>query len=145
MENKIVEEAIGKLKKENIRITPQRYAVLEYLIEHHSHPTADEIFRSLESRFPNMSVATVYNNLRKFVEIGIVQEMNYGDAASRFDFTNRRHYHAICTECGKIVDFFYPGLEDVEMASSKLTGYEVNNHRLEVYGLCPDCQKKAEE
>ena len=46
---------------------------------------------------------------------------------------------------GKIVDFFYPGLEDVEMASSKLTGYQINKHRLEVYGLCPDCQTKAEE
>ena len=52
MENKLVEEVIEKLKKENIRITPQRYAVLEYLIEHHSHPTADEIYKALEHRFP---------------------------------------------------------------------------------------------
>lgn len=50
MENKLVEEVIEKLKKENIRITPQRYAVLEYLIEHHSHPTADEIYKALEHR-----------------------------------------------------------------------------------------------
>ncbi|MBM7711661.1 Fur family transcriptional regulator [Enterococcus xiangfangensis] len=145
MVNEAVDQAVKGLKASGVRITPQRYAILEYLIQYRSHPTADEIFRSLESRFQNMSVATVYNNLRKFVEIGIVQEMNYGDAASRFDYTNKQHYHAICTECGKIVDFFYPGLEDVEMASSKLTGYQVNKHRLEVYGLCPDCQKKAED
>ena len=145
MVNEAVDKAVKELKAGGVRITPQRYAILEYLIQYRNHPTADEIFRSLESRFPNMSVATVYNNLRKFVEIGIVQEMNYGDAASRLDFTNQQHYHAICTDCGKIVDFFYPGLEDVEMASSKLTGYQINKHRLEVYGLCPDCQKKAEE
>ncbi len=116
MENKLVEEVIEKLKKENIRITPQRYAVLEYLIEHHSHPTADEIYKALEHRFPNMSVATVYNNLRLFTSIG-----------------------------GKIVDFHYPGLEDIEMAASRLTDFEINEHRLELYGLCPDCKESAKK
>ncbi|MGG5316337.1 Fur family transcriptional regulator [Enterococcus sp. AZ072] len=143
MAEQTVAHAIEGLKESNVRITPQRYAILEFLIEHRSHPTADEIFRALESRFPNMSVATIYNNLRKFVEIGIVQEMSYGDAASRFDFGVQKHYHAICTDCGKIEDFFYPGLEDVEMASSELTGYQISEHRLEVYGVCPNCQKKG--
>lgn len=142
MENTVMTEAVQNLKDANIRITPQRYAVLEYLIENHTHPTADEIYRALESRFPNMSVATVYNNLRLFTEIGFVQEMSYGDASSRFDFSSTRHYHAICQECGKIVDFHYPGLDDIESAASQLTGFNINEHRLEMYGVCPDCQKK---
>lgn len=137
-----VTEAIEKLKKDNIRVTPQRQAVLEYLIGHRSHPTADEIYHALSPSFPSMSVATVYNNLRLFTEIGFVQEMKYGDASSRFDFAAKPHYHAICTNCGKVVDFFYPSLEDVEIAASQLTGFKINDHRLEVYGLCPDCQEK---
>lgn len=136
----MVKEAVEELKESNIRITPQRYAVLEYLIESHGHPTADEIYRALESRFPNMSVATVYNNLRLFTEIGLVQEMNYGDASSRFDVNSTPHYHAICTNCGKIVDFKYPNLDDVESAAATLTGFKVSSHRLEIYGLCEDCQ-----
>ncbi|OJG19147.1 FUR family transcriptional regulator [Enterococcus canis] len=136
----MVENAVQQLKSANIRITPQRYAILEYLIENHSHPTADEIYRALEERFPSMSVATVYNNLRLFTEIGFVQEMSYGDASSRFDFSSHRHYHAICQNCGKIVDFHYPGLDDVESAASQLTGFTINEHRLELYGLCPECQ-----
>ncbi len=100
------------------------------MIEHHSHPTADEIYKALEHRFPNMSVATVYNNLRLFTSIGFVQEMKYGDASSRFDFSSKRHYHVICENCGKIVDFHYPGLEDIEMAASRLTDFEINEHRL---------------
>lgn len=144
MENKLlVEEIVEKLKEENIRITPQRYAVLEFLIEHRSHPTADEIYRALAPRFPNMSVATVYNNLRLFTSIGFVQEMKYGDASSRFDFSSKRHYHVICENCGKIVDFHYPGLEDVEMAANRLTEFEIKEHRLELYGLCPECQKET--
>ena len=51
----------------------------------------------------------------------------------------------ICQKCGKIVDFHYPGLEDVEMAASKLTGFEINEHRLELYGLCPDCRQAQQE
>ncbi|MGX7351304.1 Fur family transcriptional regulator [Enterococcus canis] len=140
MSTQMVENAVQQLKSANIRITPQRYAILEYLIENHSHPTADEIYRALEERFPSMSVATVYNNLRLFTEIGFVQEMSYGDASSRFDFSSHRHYHAICQNCGKIVDFHYPGLDDVESAASQLTGFTINEHRLELYGLCPECQ-----
>ena len=137
-----VEAAVAQLKQSDIRITPQRYAILEYLIESHSHPTADDIYKALATRFPSMSVATVYNNLRLFTKIGFVQEMAYGDSSSRFDFTSKKHYHAICEECGKIVDTYYPGLDDVEVAAEQLTGFQINKHRMELYGICPDCQKK---
>ncbi|CAM3281397.1 Fur family transcriptional regulator [Vagococcus fessus] len=137
-----VEAAVAQLKQSDIRITPQRYAILEYLIESHSHPTADDIYKALSKRFPSMSVATVYNNLRLFTKIGFVQEMAYGDSSSRFDFSSQKHYHAICEECGKIVDTYYPGLDDVEVAAEQLTGFQINKHRMELYGICPDCQKK---
>ncbi|MDF0480652.1 transcriptional repressor [Vagococcus sp. PNs007] len=137
-----VEAAVAQLKQSDIRITPQRYAILEYLIESHSHPTADDIYKALATRFPSMSVATVYNNLRLFTKIGFVQEMAYGDSSSRFDFSSQKHYHAICEECGKIVDTYYPGLDDVEVAAEQLTGFQINKHRMELYGICPDCQKK---
>ncbi len=136
------DDAVKNLKEQNIRITPQRMAILEFLAQSKNHPTAEEIYRAIEVKFPGMSVATVYNNLRLFTEIGFVKEMNYGDASSRFDFYTEPHYHAICQECGKVADFHYPGLEDVEMAAQQLTGYAISSHRLEVYGVCPDCQKR---
>ncbi|MCI3029985.1 Fur family transcriptional regulator [Desemzia incerta] len=136
-----VSQSINKLKANNIRITPQRYGILEYLIEHDSHPTADEIYKALSDRFPSMSVATVYNNLRLFTEIGFVKEMRFGDASSRFDFATTEHYHAVCENCGKVEDIYYPGLEDVESVTADLTGFKITHHRLEIYGLCMDCQK----
>jgi Fur family peroxide stress response transcriptional regulator len=81
-----LKEALDTLKQTGVRITPQRHAILEYLIQSMTHPTADDIYKSLESKFPNMSVATVYNNLRVFREVGLVKELTYGDASSRFDF-----------------------------------------------------------
>ncbi|WP_264467577.1 MULTISPECIES: peroxide-responsive transcriptional repressor PerR [Bacillaceae] len=139
---KQLKEALDTLKVSGVRITPQRHAILEYLINSMAHPTADEIYKALEGKFPNMSVATVYNNLRVFKDVGLVKELTYGDSSSRFDFTTHDHYHAICESCGKIVDFQYPSLDEVEQFASHVTGFKVSHHRLEVYGLCPDCAKK---
>lgn len=86
-----------------------------------------------------MSVATVYNNLRVFRNAGLIKELTYGDASSRFDFVTHDHYHIICDECGTIVDFHHPRLEEVERLASHVTGFKVNSHRLEVYGTCPAC------
>lgn len=138
-----LKDALDMLKKSSVRITPQRHAILEYLIDSMSHPTADEIYKALEGKFPNMSVATVYNNLRVFREVGLVKELTYGDSSSRFDFTTSDHYHVICENCGTIVDFHYPGLDEVEQLASHVTGYKVFQHRMEVYGECPSCSAKA--
>ncbi|MGV3488747.1 MAG: peroxide-responsive transcriptional repressor PerR [Tuberibacillus sp.] len=138
-----IREAINTLKESGVRITPQRHAILEYLIVSMSHPTADEIYKALESKFPNMSVATVYNNLRVFKKAGLVKELTYGDSSSRFDFATTDHYHIICESCGKIVDFSYPGLDEVEALAEHVTGFEINNHRMEVYGTCPDCKHET--
>ncbi|GAY76997.1 peroxide stress regulator PerR, FUR family [Sporolactobacillus inulinus] len=137
-----VEHAIELLKSSGVRITPQRHAILEYLVISDTHPTADEIYKALEHKFPNMSVATVYNNLRVFKKTGLVKELTFGDASSRFDFSNHRHYHVICSNCGKIVDFFYPTLDEVESLAAQVTGFKVDHHRLEIYGVCPECQAK---
>jgi Fur family peroxide stress response transcriptional regulator len=133
-------EAVERLKATGVRMTPQRHAILEYLLSSMSHPTADEIYKALEKDFPNMSVATIYNNLRLFKEAGLVRELTYGDASSRFDANMSDHYHVICRRCGKITDFKYPPLIEVEEEAAKKTGFQVDSHRMEVYGLCADCQ-----
>ncbi|WP_409291594.1 peroxide-responsive transcriptional repressor PerR [Peribacillus sp. SCS-26] len=137
-----LKEALEALKETGVRITPQRHAILEYLIQSMTHPTADDIYKALEGKFPNMSVATVYNNLRVFREVGLVKELNYGDSSSRFDFVTTDHYHVICESCGKMVDFHYPGLDEVEHLASHVAGFKVHSHRLEVYGTCADCSAK---
>jgi Fur family transcriptional regulator, peroxide stress response regulator len=134
-----LEQALAKLKTTGVRMTPQRHAILSFLLDSMTHPTADDIYKSLESKFPNMSVATVYNNLKVFIEAGLVRELTYGDSSSRFDADMTDHYHALCEVCGKITDFEYPPLHDVEVTAARQTGFQVRGHRLEVYGVCTDC------
>lgn len=135
-----VQHALEQLKMTGVRITPQRHAILTYLVESMGHPTADDIYRALEPNFPNMSVATVYNNLKMFIESGMVRELTYGDNSSRFDANVSDHHHVICQNCGKIEDFSYPSLEDVGLEAEKSTGFEVKGLRMELYGLCKSCK-----
>ncbi|MGG1555077.1 peroxide-responsive transcriptional repressor PerR [Paenibacillus ferrarius] len=138
-----LEQALAKLKTTGVRMTPQRHAILSYLLDSMTHPTADDIYRSLESKFPNMSVATVYNNLKVFIESGLVRELTYGDSSSRFDADMTDHYHAVCDVCGKISDFEFPRLSDMEQAAAEQTGFRVGGYRLEVYGTCPACAEST--
>lgn len=137
-----VSDALEQLKMTGVRMTPQRHAILTYLMDSMTHPTADEIYRALSPKFPSMSVATIYNNLRLFVEAGLVRELTYGDDSSRFDADLSDHYHCICKTCGTITDFEYPPLLEVERAASKETGFRVEGHRMEVYGTCEACAAK---
>lgn len=145
MTTKNLEEAIHTLKESGVRITPQRHAVLEFLLTSKTHPTADEIYKALEGKFPNMSVATVYNNLRVLRKVGLVRELTFGDDSSRFDSNITDHYHISCNECGKIVDFHYPTLDEVESLAEQVTGFKITHHRMELYGICDVCQGTDDE
>ena len=133
------EHALEKLKMTGVRMTPQRHAILSHLLDSCTHPTADEIYRSLEDRFPSMSVATVYNNLKVFIEAGLVRELTFGDVSSRFDADMSDHYHAQCERCGTIVDFDHPPLIQIEQTAAEQTSFYITGHRLEVYGICRSC------
>lgn len=136
-----IDECIAHLKQHNVRITPQRYAILAYLIETDTHPTADDIYQALMNKFSSMSVATIYNSLKLFIRLNLVTELKYGDTSSRFDFMGHKHYHVICMTCGQIDDIHYEGLATVEQLAHEKTQYNIMSHRLELYGVCPECQR----
>lgn len=138
---KELDQTIHKLRQHHVRITEPRKAIIQFLIETTSHPTADDIYQHLLPTFKDISLATIYNNVKLLVAHGIIQELVYGDGAAHYDYSIQDHYHLMCRQCGKIVDLFYPILTDVEAFAAKETNFEIHNHRLEVYGLCPECQK----
>ncbi|WP_017726336.1 Fur family transcriptional regulator [Halalkalibacterium ligniniphilum] len=135
VENQI-KELIPYLKKRGLRITPQRILILKTIISLKNHPSAEDIHREL----PYISLATIYNNIKLFVKLGILNELPYGNGISKFELFKSNHYHVICESCGKIVDFNYPNLKEVEQVASKLTNYHIHNHKLQIYGLCSECK-----
>lgn len=139
---------IAKLKSRNIRITPQREVILNYLITHHNHPDVETIYKDIADQLPNLSVATVYNTLKMFIDNDIIIELpsTDKDGSLHYDFFGVPHFHAICENCGKITDVFtdeYSAInKQVAQLTSQQTDYLVTNSHLEVYGLCPECQQK---
>ncbi|MCQ6267796.1 transcriptional repressor [Fictibacillus sp. WQ 8-8] len=144
MDQHRVMEGVKSFKKNGIRITPQRMAIMEYLATTESHPTADEIFKSLTNKFPNMSNGTVYNNLKCLKKYGFIKELSFGQSSSRYEWKTSFHYHVICTSCGKMRDFNYPELKEVEQFAKIKSGFEVSRHLFEIHGICPDCHNKTQ-
>lgn len=131
---------IEKLKKNNIRMTSQRIAILEFLARDGNHPTANEIYQALKDKHPNMSIATIYNNLLFFKKGGILKEIPFGEGSNRYDLTDTKHYHAVCEHCGKVVDFDYQELDKINTIVENQINFKVLNHNFKVTGLCENCK-----
>lgn len=122
-------------------LTPQREAVLRVIRTTEKHLTANEIFASAREILPTISYATVYNSLRYLRDAGLVGEISFGDGASRYDREIERHDHAICTECGALVDFDLPATAELLRAAARRSHFKPESVHLTLRGLCPDCQK----
>src|SRR5829696_2060456 len=89
---------------QELGLTKQREVVLQVIRDAETHLTANEVFGAAKDLLPSISFATVYNSLRYLKEAGHISEIQFGNGASRFDRMTHRHDHAICTQCGKLVD-----------------------------------------
>lgn len=140
--NKDSNEVIETLRLQGFRITQPRRIIIEYLMENGDHPTVEEIYSQISSRYPNISLATIYNNINFLVEIGLVYEIKSSGKVSRYDFIKQRHSHIICESCGKVADFISPGVRSIQQDAIKQSGYLIEDSQLELIGLCPECQLK---
>ncbi len=137
-----MEDIISLLKNEQVRITPQRQEMISILKNSKEHWTAEEIFNELGKQFSSVSITTVYNNLKLFVKLGLVEELQFGEGLSKFEWKSEEHYHIICSNCGKIEDFYYPQLKEVEAFAQDLSKYKIKNHQLQFYGICKNCLER---
>lgn len=119
----------------------QRDALIEILQSTDTHPTAEWVYDKMREKFPNVSLATVYRNLKHMIEIGIAREL-YTDNSSRFDANMSDHYHFMCKKCGQLFDIFPQG-ENTELKKLTDCGYCVERYDLSIYGVCNNC-KEAE-
>jgi Fur family transcriptional regulator, peroxide stress response regulator len=131
-------EAIKKsLEASGLRCTPQRYAVMSFLMDCNSHPTAAEIFEAVNRVDPRSSRATTYNNLRDLVQAGLVREVAVEGRAARFDARGMRHHHFICDCCGDVQDMEW---YDVPRPAPGSLGKRILREcELILRGLCAKC------
>jgi Fur family peroxide stress response transcriptional regulator len=124
-----------------VKTSRQRDLVLQIVRNSHRHPTADWVFEQARQQIPNISLGTVYRNLNLIREEGKIQELCFQNGVRRYDGDLRRHYHIRCTECGCVEDIPHiaslPPIVEIE----KLTGYYIQDQRIDFLGVCPECRR----
>jgi len=125
------------LASSGLRCTPQRFAVMAFLMEQTAHPTAVEILEAINRLDPRSSRATIYNNLRDLVQAGLVREVAVEGRAARFDAKGVRHHHFICDRCGNVEDMDW---YDVTRPAAAALGKRVLRECEVIFrGLCTKC------
>lgn len=126
-----------------MRMTPQRFIILEELRKTRNHPTADEVYELVRRRLPRVSLATVYRNLDLLTREGLIQTVELGGCPRRYDGWVDDHIHVRCLECGRVDDITDSVLGRARKRVEELSGYEIAGHHLEFTGKCRDCRKTA--
>ncbi len=127
------------------RNTRQRKAILNYLRNTRSHPTADAIYDEVRRIIPDISMGTVYRNLKVLHEMGLIRELNLNGEISRYEFACAGHYHFRCNICGQVIDIDEPMHEELNHNVALKTGLQITTHYLEFRGLCRTCQNKSKQ
>ncbi|MEO2136820.1 MAG: transcriptional repressor [bacterium] len=120
--------------------TVQRRVLYCELRERSDHPDADALFDAVKQRLPDVSLATVYRNLRSFVNAGMATELKVEGSSSRWDGNTERHHHLLCSACGNVSDFFSEELDQLGNSLELDSGFEVQGLDVRVTGLCGDCR-----
>lgn len=106
------------------------------------HPSALEIFDRLRPEFPRLSLGNVYRNLGILVEQGRIEALDLGHGVIRYDAARKRHYHFVCKRCGRIYDLPGPEGDDLERALKNLSPHLIEEHNIQLFGVCNNCQKR---
>jgi len=125
------------------RLTSQRRLLLEVLAGCDDHLDAEGIYELAKERDPNISLATVYRTLKVLKEVGIVQErmLDHEGQKHHYEMAARAHYHFTCLECGRVIEFESPLIEQASDEVAEAWGLEVIHTRVHLDGYCPDCKE----
>ena len=133
-------DAFEKICRENgLKMTHQRLQIFSELASSAEHPSAESIFKRLISRFPTLSLDTVYRTLFTFEKLGIISKVQAIDDRARFDGNPLPHHHMVCTKCKNIIDFYWPAFDEIQLPHETKKWGRIKSRQVEVRGLCDRC------
>lgn len=122
------------------RRSRQRDTILKVVMNTKTHPRADWVYEQVRKEIPNISLGTVYRNLKSLAEDGEIYQLELAGSTSRFDGNMDNHYHFRCKKCGDMYDLDEPVDRSIEKRIAQKTGFKITQQRLELLGLCTKCQ-----
>jgi Fur family transcriptional regulator, peroxide stress response regulator len=134
-----------KLKKAQLKVTPQRMAVLSELANNHDHPTADVIFQSVIRKLPNISFDTVNRTLSVFAQRGVIKIAEGQGGARRYDPMTSPHHHFHCVKCNRIIDFLNQEYDEINVPDDITQKHQVLDKKIVLDGICYYCKNTTEK
>jgi Fur family ferric uptake transcriptional regulator len=133
------------MEKRGLRSTEQRKVIVETFFKAPHHISIEELLAEVRQTDPRVGYATVYRTLKLLTECGVAFERKFGDGLTRYELADEasHHDHLICVDCGKIVEFEEPKIEELQERIAARYGFTLKTHKHEMYGTCADCTAKA--
>jgi Fur family peroxide stress response transcriptional regulator len=139
------ESLTRQVKAKGLKLTPQRLAIIEVLIEKRDlHPGARSVYEEAKKKKKSLSLSTTYATLNDLSRLGIIKNLQFDSMENRYESNLEEHLNLICERCGRILDYKVPPLAD-QREIAKKTGFSVTDTRLEYYGYCTDCYARTKE
>lgn len=139
-----VEKAIflDHIQGAGLRRTTQRDLILEIFLSTEEHLTSEDLHNLVHRKDPTVGLTTVYRTLKLLTEAGLAREVGFGDGKTYYEhhYNHEHHDHMICTECGKVIEFFSPDIEAMQDQMASNFGFKPTHHSLRMWGICAECQ-----
>ena len=131
------------MTERGLKSTRQRALIMEAFFGSDGHLSVEELWSKVRKHDARVSVATVYRTMKLLSESGLAHARNFGDGQTRYEAAIGRHHHdhLICTNCGKIIEFENDRIEALQDVVARRHGFKVTSHKMELYGLCRECQR----
>lgn len=133
------------LGENGLKETAHRRLILECFLAGEGHRSVEDIYQDVRKRDTRIGYTTVYRTMKLLSDSGLAREIDLSDGMTRYEhlYNHAHHDHMICTGCGRSVEFFNAEIERLQDKASRELGFRVADHWLQIYGLCPNCQKQA--
>ncbi len=132
-----------RLKERGLKSTAQRDDIARVFFQLGRHISAEELYAEVKKVNPHVGYATIYRTLKLLKECELVYERHFDDAQARYEIVTKRHHdHFICERCGKIIEFENERIEHLQEIVAQELGVSLTRHKMELYGLCPNCRER---
>lgn len=133
---------IKALRGKGYKATPQRIAIGQFVLNNHTHPTAQKIYIEVKKVYPTVSLATVYKTVQILKEVGLIQELNLEKDQARFDPNMKPHAHLICLQCKSINDCTDSMISEIVDRMSNEANFSAREWNFDIFGICSNCRRK---
>jgi Fur family transcriptional regulator, peroxide stress response regulator len=137
-----MENFIKQSKLHNLKITPQRMAIYQAIVNKKNHPSAKQVYQEIKKSLPNISFDTINRTLLSFCQIGLLRIIEKNNGPRQFDPNISKHSHFYCTNCSKIIDIDYKLKLNIKKIINNQDINVVKNQILLLEGICQQCQNK---